>query len=86
MLGMELGEMSNREQSSKGEGVGNNREKGSWVLFHVLLLAGGSSVCVTSCIYDKHGTGNLQNPIFHVLALRNDSSQKKDLKNKYLPR
>lgn len=49
-------------------------------------MAGGSCVCVTSCVYDKHATVNLQNPIFHVPTLPNDSLQKKDLQNKYLPR
>jgi hypothetical protein len=48
----------------------------------MLLMAGGSSVWVASCVYDKRATVNLQNPIFHVLALPNDSLQKKkDLQN-----
>lgn len=52
------------------------------MLFHMLLMAGGSSVWVASCVYDKRATVNLQNPIFHVLALPNDSLQKKkDLQN-----
>lgn len=48
-------------------------------------MAGGSSACVASCVYDKRATVNLQTPVFHVSALPNDSLQKKDLQNKYLP-